>query len=46
MEYMAILEQIFEIIIIPLVGALVAYAISFIKAKTNELKEKTDNEIE
>ena len=45
MDYMALLQQIFEVCIIPLLGVLTAFIISFIKKKTTELAEKTDNEL-
>ena len=45
MDYMALLQQIFEVCIIPLLGILTTYFIVFIKNKSNELKEVTDNEL-
>ena len=45
MNYMELLQQIFEVCIIPLLGVLTAFIISFIKNKTAELQETTDNEL-
>ena len=41
----AILIQIFEVCIIPLLGVLTAFLIKWINAKSNELQAKTDNNI-
>ena len=46
MNWMEILAQIFEIVIIPLLGVGTAYLCYFIKVKIAELKEKTKNEKE
>lgn len=46
MNWMEILAQIFEIVIIPLLGVGTAYLVYFIKVKIAELKEKTKNEKE
>ena len=46
MNWMKILAQIFEIVIIPLLGVGTAYLCYFIKVKIAELKEKTKNEKE
>lgn len=45
MEWMVILQQIFELCIIPLLGIITTYIISYIKAKTAELKTNNSNEI-
>lgn len=45
MDYMALLQQIFEVCIIPLLGVLTTFIIVFIRKKTNELQEATDNEL-
>lgn len=45
MDWMNLLQQIFEVCIIPLLGILTTYFIVFIKNKSNELKEVTDNEL-
>lgn len=45
MEWMALLQQVFELCIIPLLGIVTAYIVSFIKAKTAELKTNNSNEI-
>ena len=45
MEWMALLQQIFELCIIPLLGVITAYIVSYIKAKTAELKTNNSNEI-
>lgn len=44
MDWSAILSEIMQICIIPLLGALAAFVIMWIKSKTNEVKAKTDNE--
>lgn len=43
--WLQLLADIFEVCIIPLIGVLTAYLISFIKSKSVELAEKTDNEL-
>lgn len=40
-----LLTQIFELVIIPLLGALTLYAVKWINAKSEEIKTKTDNEV-
>lgn len=45
MEWMVLLEQIFELCVIPLLGVITAYIVSFIKAKTKELNTNNSNEI-
>ena len=40
-----LVQQIFEICIIPLLGLLTAYIISFVKAKNKEIQTKIDNEL-
>lgn len=45
MDYMALLQQIFEVCIIPLLGVLTTFIIVFIRKKTSELQELTDNEL-
>ena len=45
MEWMVILEQIFELCIIPLLGVITAYIVSYIKAKTKELNTNNSNEL-
>ena len=45
MEWMVLLQQIFELCIIPLLGIITAYIVAFIKAKTAELKTTNSNEI-
>lgn len=44
MAWSEILTQIFEIVLIPLAGALIAYLIAFINKKSNELVEKSKND--
>ena len=41
---MEILYQIFELCIVPLLGILTAYIVSYIRAKTNELTEISQND--
>ncbi len=45
MNYMELLQKIFEVCIIPLLGVLTTYLIMFIKKKSAELEETTDNEL-
>lgn len=45
MEWMALLQQIFELCIIPLLGIVTAYIVNYIKAKTKELNTTNANDI-
>jgi hypothetical protein len=45
MEWMVILQQIFEMCIVPLLGIITCYIVNYIKAKINELNTANDNEI-
>lgn len=45
MEWMEILNQIFDLCIVPLLGILVTCLVVFIRAKTKELNEKYDVEL-
>ena len=45
MEWMVLLQQIFELCIIPLLGVITMYIINYIKVKTAELKTTNSNEI-
>ena len=45
MEWMALLANIFEVCIIPLLGVLTAYLVSYIKNKSKDLANKVDNEL-
>lgn len=45
MDTMTLLQQIFQVCIIPLLGVLTTYLVVFIKNKTEELKKTTDNEL-
>ena len=45
MNYMEILQQIFQVCIIPLLGILTTFLVTFIKKKIGEIQEKSDNEI-
>lgn len=42
--WLDLLQQIFQICIIPLLSVLTAFAIKFVNAKSDELKTKTDND--
>ena len=44
MDWLEILEKVFDIAIFPLLGALTLYLVTLIKAKKAELAEKTKNE--
>lgn len=45
MEWAVFIQQIFEVCIIPLLGLLTAYIISFIKAKNKMFQAEMDNEL-
>ena len=45
MEWMVILQQIFEMCIVPLLGIITVYIVNYIKAKTAELNTSNTNEI-
>jgi hypothetical protein len=45
MNWLDLLPKIFEVCIIPLLGVLTAYLISFINTKKNEIINKSDNDI-
>ncbi len=45
MNTMELLQQIFEVCIIPLLGVLTTYLVMFIKNKTDQLKKENDNEL-
>ena len=45
MDYMEMLQKIFEVCVIPLLGILTTYLVLFIKQKSKELQETTDNEL-
>lgn len=45
MDWMKLLQEIFEVCLIPLLGILTAYLVAFIRSKKEALKETTDNEI-
>ena len=45
MDWMNILEQVFNIVLFPLMGVATTALIVFITAKTKELKEKYDNDL-
>ncbi len=45
MNWMEMLQKIFEVCIIPLLGVLTTYLVIFIRQKSKELQETTDNEL-
>ena len=45
MEWMVILQQVFELCIIPLLGIVTFYIVQFIKTKTEELNSNNSNEV-
>ena len=45
MDYMELLQQIFQVCIIPLLGVLTTYLVMFIKHKSEALQKETDNEL-
>ena len=46
MNSITLLQQIFEVCIIPLLGVLTAFAVAYIKAKMNELSAAAGNATE
>lgn len=45
MEWMILLQQIFEVCIVPLLGVLTCFLVNYIKAKTSELNTNNSNEL-
>ena len=45
MGYIEIINQLFDLVIIPLLAALTIYAVKWINAQADKLKTETDNEI-
>ena len=45
MEWLALLYEIFEVCVIPLLGVLTVYIVKFIQKKTEELNSKNENEL-
>lgn len=45
MDWMVILYQIFDLCIVPLLGILTMYLVQFIRMKSQEIADKTDNEL-
>lgn len=45
MEWMTLLYQIFELCVIPLLGVLTMYLVQYIKMKSQEITDKTDNDL-
>lgn len=45
MEWMILLQQIFEVCIVPLLGVLTCFLVNYIKAKTVELNTNNSNEL-
>ena len=43
--WLELLQQIFQVCIIPLLGVLTAFAVKWINAKSEEIKTQTDNEL-
>ena len=43
--WMPMLQEIFKVCIVPLLGILTTYFVIFVKAKAKELAEKSDNEL-
>ena len=44
MDYLGLIEQIFQVCIIPLLGILTTFLVTYLKTATEELKNKNDNE--
>lgn len=45
MNYIELLSQIFEVCVLPLLGILTAYAVTFIRAKRDEIIIKSNNDL-
>lgn len=45
MEWIALLQQIFELCIVPLLGVITMYIVNYIKVKTAELQTTNSNEV-
>jgi len=45
MDWMALLQQIFEVVLIPMLGIAVTFFCKWVNAKAKELNTKTDNEL-
>lgn len=45
MDYVELISQIFEVCIIPLLGILTTFIVSYLKKKTEEITATTDNEL-
>lgn len=45
MDWMVILYQIFDLCIVPLMGILTMYLVQFIRMKSQEITDKTENEL-
>ena len=45
MDWVLMLYQIFELCVIPLLGILTMYLVQFIRMKSQEITDKTDNEL-
>lgn len=45
MNWMDLLNQIFQLCIVPLLGVLTTFVVNWIKKKSAELQQKTDNEL-
>lgn len=45
MDWMKLLQEIFQVCIIPLLGILTTYLVMFIKKKSEALQKETDNEL-
>lgn len=45
MDWLGMLNQIFEVCIIPLLGVLTTYLVMYLKDKSKQLQEKVDNDL-
>lgn len=45
MDWLALLQQIFDIVLVPVLTAATVFLVNYIRAKTNELKEQTDSDM-
>ena len=46
MDWLNLLNDIFRLCVVPLLAVLTTYLVNYIKAKSNELAEKSNNELE
>lgn len=45
MDWLTLLQQIFDIVLVPVLTAATVFLVNYIRAKTNELKEQTNSDM-